>query len=295
MSDLKGTAVALITPFTENGAVDTQALSELVDFNINSGVDYLVVLGTTAETVCLNSSERQMIIDTVVLATKKRVPLVLGMGSNNTAALIEELQRVDLSDFAAILSVTPYYNKPSQRGLKAHFKAVAESTSKDIILYNVPGRTGVDMSVDTIVELSSIPNIIGIKEAAGSIEKIQQLVSRTEEDFLVISGDDATAAQSVLAGGSGVISVLGQAVPKEFSTMISAALNSETSMANEIDQRLASLSELIFEEGNPSGIKVLCSHLGYGTPKVRLPLVEASKGLKSKLITAFDLQKSTAL
>jgi 4-hydroxy-tetrahydrodipicolinate synthase len=294
MSDLKGTAVALITPFTENGAVDTQALSELVDFNINSGVDYLVVLGTTAETVCLNSSERQMIIDTVVLATKKRVPLVLGMGSNNTAALIEELQRVDLSDFAAILSVTPYYNKPSQRGLKAHFKAVAESTSKDIILYNVPGRTGVDMSVDTIVELSSIPNIIGIKEAAGSIEKIQQLVSRTEEDFLVISGDDATAAQSVLAGGSGVISVLGQAVPKEFSTMISAALNSETSMANEIDQRLASLSELIFEEGNPSGIKVLCSHLGYGTPKVRLPLLEASKGLKSKLITAFDLQKSTA-
>ena len=294
MSDLKGTAVALITPFTENGAVDTQALSELVDFNINSGVDYLVVLGTTAETVCLNSSERQMIIDTVVLATKKRVPLVLGMGSNNTAALIEELQRVDLSDFAAILSVTPYYNKPSQRGLKAHFKAVAESTSKDIILYNVPGRTGVDMSVDTIVELSSIPNIIGIKEAAGSIEKIQQLVSRTEEDFLVISGDDATAAQSVLAGGSGVISVLGQAMPKEFSTMISAALNSETSMANEIDQRLASLSELIFEEGNPSGIKVLCSHLGYGTPKVRLPLVEASKGLKSKLITAFDLQKSTA-
>ena len=295
MSDLKGTAVALITPFTENGAVDTQALSELVDFNINSGVDYLVVLGTTAETVCLNSSERQMIIDTVVLATKKRVPLVLGMGSNNTAALIEELQRVDLSDFAAILSVTPYYNKPSQRGLIAHFKAVAESTSKDIILYNVPGRTGVDMSVDTIVELSSIPNIIGIKEAAGSIEKIQQLVSRTEEDFLVISGDDATAAQSVLAGGSGVISVLGQAVPKEFSTMISAALNSETSMANEIDQRLASLSELIFEEGNPSGIKVLCSHLGYGTPKVRLPLLEASKGLKSKLITAFDLQKSTAL
>jgi 4-hydroxy-tetrahydrodipicolinate synthase len=294
MSDLKGTAVALITPFTENGAVDTQALSELVDFNINSGVDYLVVLGTTAETVCLNSSERQMIIDTVVLATKKRVPLVLGMGSNNTAALIEELQRVDLSDFAAILSVTPYYNKPSQRGLKAHFKAVAESTSKDIILYNVPGRTGVDMSVDTIVELSSIPNIIGIKEAAGSIEKIQQLVARTEEDFLVISGDDATAAQSVLAGGSGVISVLGQAMPKEFSTMISAALNSETSMANEIDQRLASLSELIFEEGNPSGIKVLCSHLGYGTPKVRLPLVEASKGLKSKLITAFDLQKSTA-
>lgn len=294
MSDLKGTAVALITPFTENGAVDTQALSELVDFNINSGVDYLVVLGTTAETVCLNSSERQMIIDTVVLATKKRVPLVLGMGSNNTAALIEELQRVDLSDFAAILSVTPYYNKPSQRGLIAHFKAVAESTSKDIILYNVPGRTGVDMSVDTIVELSSIPNIIGIKEAAGSIEKIQQLVARTEEDFLVISGDDATAAQSVLAGGSGVISVLGQAMPKEFSTMISAALNSETSMANEIDQRLASLSELIFEEGNPSGIKVLCSHLGYGTPKVRLPLLEASKGLKSKLITAFDLQKSTA-
>lgn len=294
MSDLKGTAVALITPFTENGAVDTQALSELVDFNINSGVDYLVVLGTTAETVCLNSSERQMIIDTVVLATKKRVPLVLGMGSNNTAALIEELQRVDLSDFAAILSVTPYYNKPSQRGLIAHFKAVAESTSKDIILYNVPGRTGVDMSVDTIVELSSIPNIIGIKEAAGSIEKIQQLVARTEEDFLVISGDDVTAAQSVLAGGSGVISVLGQAIPKEFSTMISAALNSETSMANEIDQRLASLSELIFEEGNPSGIKVLCSHLGYGTPKVRLPLLEASKGLKSKLITAFDLQKSTA-
>src|SRR6056300_658917 len=214
MSDLKGTGVALITPFTENGAVDTNALTELVNFNIEAGVDYLVVLGTTAETVTLNASEKQMIIDTVVLATKNRVPLVLGMGSNNTAALIEDLQRQDLSDFDANLSVTPYYNKPSQRGLIAHFKAVAESTSKDIILYNVPGRTGVDMSVDTIVELSAIPNIIGIKEAAGSIEKIQQLVARTEEDFLVISGDDATASQTVLVGGDGVISVLGQALPK---------------------------------------------------------------------------------
>lgn len=295
MSDLKGTGVALITPFTENGAVDTNALTELVNFNIEAGVDYLVVLGTTAETVTLNASEKQMIIDTVVLATKNRVPLVLGMGSNNTAALIEDLQRQDLSDFDAILSVTPYYNKPSQRGLIAHFKAVAESTSKDIILYNVPGRTGVDMSVDTIVELSAIPNIIGIKEAAGSIEKIQQLVARTEEDFLVISGDDATASQTVLVGGDGVISVLGQALPKEFSTMINAGLNGDIPQAEELDSQLAALSELIFEEGNPSGIKVLCSHLGYGTAMVRLPLVEASSGLESKLITALELQKSLSL
>ncbi|NVJ63004.1 MAG: 4-hydroxy-tetrahydrodipicolinate synthase [Flavobacteriaceae bacterium] len=295
MSDLKGTGVALITPFTENGAVDTNALTELVNFNIEAGVDYLVVLGTTAETVTLNASEKQMIIDTVVLATKNRVPLVLGMGSNNTAALIEDLQRQDLSDFDAILSVTPYYNKPSQRGLIAHFKAVAESTSKDIILYNVPGRTGVDMSVETIVELSTIPNIIGIKEAAGSIEKIQQLVARTEEDFLVISGDDATASQTVLVGGDGVISVLGQALPKEFSTMINAGLNGDIPQAEELDSQLAALSELIFEEGNPSGIKVLCSHLGYGTAKVRLPLVEASSGLESKLITALELQKSLSL
>lgn len=295
MSDLKGTGVALITPFTTNGAVDTIALAELVEFNIESGIDYLVVLGTTAETVTLNAAEKQMVIDTVVSANKKRLPLVIGMGSNNTAALVDELHGADLSDFSAILSVTPYYNKPTQKGLIAHFKAVAEATSKDLILYNVPGRTGVDMSVETILELATIPNIIGVKEAAGSLDKIQQLVEESDDDFLIISGDDVTASKSVLIGGDGVISVLGQALPREFSSMINAGLNGDSSSADELDAQLAQLSELIFEEGNPCGVKVLCSKLGFGSKQVRLPLVEASQALEAKIYSALELQKSTTL
>lgn len=295
MSDLKGTGVALITPFTTNGAVDTIALAELVEFNIESGIDYLVVLGTTAETVTLNAAEKQMVIDTVVSANKKRLPLVIGMGSNNTAALVDELHGADLSEFSAILSVTPYYNKPTQKGLIAHFKAVAEATSKDLILYNVPGRTGVDMSVETILELATIPNIIGVKEAAGSLDKIQQLVEESDDDFLIISGDDVTASKSVLIGGDGVISVLGQALPREFSSMINAGLNGDSSSADELDAQLAQLSELIFEEGNPCGVKVLCSKLGFGSKQVRLPLVEASQALEAKIYSALELQKSTTL
>ena len=295
MSDLKGTGVALITPFTTNGAVDTIALAELVEFNIESGIDYLVVLGTTAETVTLNAAEKQMVIDTVVSANKKRLPLVIGMGSNNTAALVDELHGADLSEFSAILSVTPYYNKPTQKGLIAHFKAVAEATSKDLILYNVPGRTGVDMSVETILELATIPNTIGVKEAAGSLDKIQQLVEESDDDFLIISGDDVTASKSVLIGGDGVISVLGQALPREFSSMINAGLNGDSSSADELDAQLAQLSELIFEEGNPCGVKVLCSKLGFGSKQVRLPLVEASQALEAKIYSALELQKSTTL
>jgi len=294
MNRLKGTGVALITPFTINGVVDTKALADLVNYNIKEGVDYLVVLGTTAETVTLNASEKQMVIDTVVMTNKGRLPLVLGMGSNNTMALVEDIQRADLSDFQAILSVTPYYNKPTQHGLIAHFKAVASATSKDIILYNVPGRTGVDMSVDTIIELSEIPNIIGIKEASDSLDKIKQLIKRSPEEFLVISGDDATASKTVLAGGDGVISVLGQALPKAFSSMITAALESNSALARLLDTQLAELSELIFEEGNPAGIKVLCAYLGYGTAHVRLPLVKASSALESKLLNALEHQKSIA-
>lgn len=295
MSKLKGTGVALITPFTVNGAVDTEALSALVNYNIEAGVNYLVVLGTTAETVTLNAAEKQMVIDTVIMTNNSRLPLVLGMGSNNTAELVEDLQRTDLSGFEAILSVTPYYNKPTQEGLIAHFKAVADVTSKDIILYNVPGRTGVDMSVETILELAEIPNIIGIKEATGSLDKIQQLVAGSSDDFLIISGDDATASKTVLAGGDGVISVLGQALPKEFSTMINAGLEANETLANELDCQLSELSVLIFEEGNPSGIKVLCSKLGFGTINVRLPLVNASSQLEFKLIRALELQKSSAI
>lgn len=296
MNKLRGTGVALVTPFTVNGAIDTHALGELVEYNISSGVDYLVVLGTTAESVTLSASEKQLVIDTVLLANEGRLPLVLGFGGNNTASLVDELSRNKFEGFDAILSVTPYYNRPSQNGLVAHYKALAEVSPLPILLYNVPSRTGCDLSIESILTLAkSCPNIIGIKEATNDLHKVAELIELKPAEFLVFSGDDSTALDTVLLGGDGVISVIGQSLPREFSSMINAGLKRENSTANSINEQLANLVTLIFKEGNPTGVKALNEILGYGLSEVRLPLMSASDELKDSLATALKKLRVTSL
>ncbi len=284
MKKLVGTGVALVTPFTEDLQVDVAALSRIVDFCVDGGVDYLVVLGTTGESVTLSKKEKQLVATTVVAANAGRLPLVLGIGGNNTAAIIEELQQQDLSDFDAILSVSPYYNKPTQEGIYQHFKAIATATEKDIILYNVPSRTGSNMLPETTLRLANdCGNIIAIKEASGDMGQIRQILHNKPAEFYVLSGDDVTALDTVLAGGSGVISVLGQGLPTEFSKMIRLGLQGESREAKALHQSLATGMELIFEEGNPAGIKAIFELLGLCNATVRLPLIEATQSLKNKL------------
>lgn len=284
MKELQGTGVALVTPFTEALTVDTDALRALVRHCINGGLDYLVVLGTTGEAVTLNKREKQLVIDIVVQENKDQLPLVIGMGGNNTQALTEELKAMDLSPFSAVLSVSPYYNKPSQEGIYQHYKAVASASSRPIILYNVPGRTGSNVLPDTVLRLArDCENIIGVKEASGDLEQIRYLITASPEGFLVISGDDTTAKATVEMGGHGVISVLGQAIPGNFSAMMKAAAAGQSTQANTFQEQLLEGMQLIFEEGNPSGIKAMLEHIGICDAYVRLPLVEATAALKSRI------------
>ncbi|WP_149276028.1 4-hydroxy-tetrahydrodipicolinate synthase [Pareuzebyella sediminis] len=287
MEKLKGTGVALITPFKEDLSLDIDALHRIVDYCIEGGVDYLVVLGTTGETATLTKAEKQTIIDTVTIANAGRLPLVVGIGGNNTAAVIDDLQSLDLTNFDAVLSVSPYYNRPTQEGIFRHFEAIANVSPKPIILYNVPGRTGSNMLPDTVVRLATeVENIVGIKEAAGSLLQVHELLKKCPKDFLIISGDDATALPTVLAGGSGVISVLGQGLPAEFSEMIRAGLDRDVDVAYQNHYALLEGMDLIFREGNPAGIKALFEALNLSYASVRLPLVEATPTLK-KQITNF--------
>ena len=286
MKKFIGTGVALVTPFTKEASVDTIALTNIVNHVIDGGIEYLVVLGTTAENAVLSLEEKQLVIDTVVKANNKRLPIVLGIGGNNTAAVIEELQTRDLSDIDAILSVSPYYNKPTQEGIYQHFKAVATATTKPIIIYNVPGRTASNIFPQTVIRLANdFDNIIGVKEAAGDIVQAMRLIKDTPKDFLIISGDDMITLPMVQAGGAGVISVIGQGYPKEFSEMVRMALAGKMREANELHYKLMPSIDYIFEEGNPAGIKAVFEILGLSTAIVRLPLVEASATLKEKLRT----------
>ncbi len=286
METLVGTGVALVTPFKEDLTVDVAALERIVEFNLQGGVDYLVVLGTTAESATLSKSEKQLVIDVVVRTNAGRLPLVLGIGGNNTMALVEELRNTDLSEFEAVLSVSPYYNKPTQEGIFRHFKALAEASPKPIILYNVPGRTGSNMLPETTLRLAhEVDNIIAIKEASGDMVQIDKIIKEKPEGFLVISGDDFTALPTVLAGGAGVISVLGQGLPRQFSKMMNLGLQGESEAAYQIHHTLLPLMGLIFEEGNPAGIKSVFENLGLANRTVRLPLVEASTPLQNKIGT----------
>ena len=290
MKELIGTGVALITPFKLDLSIDHQALTAIVEFNITNGVNYLVICGTTGESVTLSTEEKKAITQTVIAANNGRVPLVIGIGGNNTAAVIAELKSTDLSEITAVLSVAPYYSKPTQEGFYQHFKAIAEATNTPIILYNVPGRTAKNVEASTVLRLANdFESIVAIKEAGNNMDQYLELIAHKPEGFLVISGDDDLVLGVTLAGGAGVISVIGQAFPKEFSEMIQLGLESEVKASRNLEIRLMPIINLIFEENNPAGIKAVLKNKGFCNGLVRLPLVPATTVLQSK-IDAFVAQ-----
>jgi 4-hydroxy-tetrahydrodipicolinate synthase len=271
---LTGMGVALITPFNEDETVDYTALGRLVDYQIKNGIDYLVVLGTTAETATLTDEEKKQVSAFIINHVKKRVPIVLGVGGNCTRAVVEELQTKDFSGVDAILSVTPYYNKPSQEGLYQHYKAIAQATKLPIILYNVPGRTGVNMTTETTLRLArEFDNIVAIKEASGNITQMDEIIKNKPRDFMVISGDDGITFPLITLGAVGVISVIGNAFPKEFSRMVRLALKGDYHNALEIHHNFTELFNLLFVDGNPAGVKCMLNAMGFIENKLRLPLV----------------------
>tara|TARA_R110000868_G_scaffold150050_9_gene372886 strand:+ start:1 stop:879 length:879 start_codon:yes stop_codon:yes gene_type:complete len=283
-SKFLGTGVALVTPFKSDLSVDHQALTNIVNFNIDNGTDYLVISGTTGESVTITKKEKQDIIATITKANNSRVPMVLGIGGNNTMAVIDEIKNTDLTNIDAILSVSPYYSKPTQEGIYQHFKAISEASPIDIILYNVPGRTSKNVEVSTTLRLANdFDNIIAVKEAGNNVAQYLELIENKPSDFLIISGDDDLALGVVLAGGAGVISVIGQAFPKDFSNMIRLGLNGETKEAYKLHFKLMDVIGYIFEENNPAGIKAVFEVLNLCKDTVRLPLVPASNQLKQKI------------
>jgi len=284
-----GTGVALVTPFKSDLSIDHEALTNIVNFNIENGTDYLVICGTTGESVTITKQEKKDIIATISKANNGRLPMVLGIGGNNTAHVIEEIQDTDLSIFDAILSVSPYYSKPTQEGLYQHFKAISEASPIDVILYNVPGRTSKNMEPETTLRLArDFKNVVAVKEAGNNVAQYLRLLKDKPEDFLVISGDDDLALGVVLAGGAGVISVIGQAFPKEFSNMIKLGLKGEAKKAYDIHYKLMDVTGYIFEENNPAGIKAVFQALNLCQDTVRLPLVPASDKLKQKIKSFID-------
>ena len=284
MQKFVGTGVALVTPFKKDSSIDFTALSKLVEFNIANGVDYLVINGTTGESVTVSKEERQRIVDVIVSVNKGRVPLVLGLGGNNTTAVIAEILSSDLTHIDAVLSVAPYYSKPTQEGFYQHFKAIALASPKPIILYNVPGRTSKNMDSQTTLRLASdFSNIIAVKEAGNNVQQYLELIKNKPKDFLIISGDDDLALNVVLAGASGVISVIGQAFPKEFSTLIRLGLQGKNKEAYKLHYKLMDIISMIFSENNPSGIKAVLQCLGITSNEVRLPLVKASEKLQKEI------------
>ena len=284
MQKFIGTGVALVTPFKDDLTLDVDALIKLVNFNIDNGTDYLVINGTTAESATISKEEKEQIIAVIVEVNNKRLPLVLGIGGNNTSEVIRELRTRDFSGIDGILSVAPYYSKPTQEGFYQHFKALAEVTDMPIILYNVPGRTAKNMEAATTLRLANdFKNIVGVKEAGNNQQQYNTLLKDKPADFLIISGDDDLALGVALAGGSGVISVIGQAFPKEFSAMIRHGLQGNNNEGYEIHFKMMDVIDLIFEENNPAGIKTVLQELGICSNNVRLPLVKASEALIAKI------------
>lgn len=284
MQSLIGTGVALATPFRKDFSIDTEALIRIVNFSIDGGVEYLVAMGTTAENATMSKDEKEFVIQTIVDTNNGRLPLVLGVGGNNTMEVVEELKNRDLSPFAAILSISPYYNKPTQEGVYQHFKAISEASTIPVILYNVPSRTGSNMLPSTVMRLANdFKNIIAVKEAAGDMVQAMQLLKNKPKDFLVLSGDDMIALPMVLAGGSGVISVIGQGFPKEFSEMIRLGLNRKVDDAFKTHYLLLDSIDMIFEQGNPAGIKQVFHSMGIAENTVRLPLVKVDDLLASRI------------
>jgi 4-hydroxy-tetrahydrodipicolinate synthase len=272
--NLTGLGVALITPFKEDESVDYDALGRLIDYQIQNGVDYIVTLGTTAETPTLTDDEKTKITALVVDRVRGRVPVILGVGGNNTAAIAKTLETSDFRGIDAILSVTPYYNKPSQEGIYWHYKAVSEASSLPVILYNVPGRTGVNMSAETTLRIANdFKNVIAVKEASGDITQMDDIIKRKPDHFEVISGDDGVTFPLITLGAIGVISVIGNAFPKEFGRMVRLALAGDYQSARTIHHSFSELFKLLFVDGNPAGVKSMLNMMGYIENRLRLPLV----------------------
>jgi 4-hydroxy-tetrahydrodipicolinate synthase len=270
----KGLGIALVTPFKEDGSVDYKSLVRLVEYQLDNGADFLCILATTGETPVLTADEKQKIKETIVSLVGGRVPILMGCGGNNTAAIVEELQTRDFQGIDGILSVCPYYNKPSQEGLYQHFKTIAAATKLPVVLYNVPGRTGVNMTAATTVRLANdCENIVAIKEASGNLEQVDEIIKNKPNDFDVISGDDALTFPMVSCGAVGVISVIGNALPKEFSKMIRLQMRGEYDPARKIHHRFTDLFSLLFVDGNPAGVKAMLSEMGFIENVLRLPLV----------------------
>lgn len=289
MQQLRGTGVALATPFNKDLSVDFDGLTAVVEHCIAGGVDYLVMLGTTAENVTLTSVEKQQVVAHIRSVVDKRKPLVLGVGGNNTQVIIDELKTLDTTGITAILSVSPAYSKPTQAGIYAHFSAVAKASPLPVVLYNVPSRTGSNMLPETVLRLAGeFENIIGIKEAAGDMVQILKLLKDRPQGFMVISGDDMLALPLVSAGGDGVISVIGQGVVAQFCEMIRDGLEGAFAKAYKAQFKLMPIIDLIFEEGNPAGIKAVLAAKNICKPEVRLPLVKASAALQQKIAKYLD-------
>lgn len=281
----RGLGVAMITPFMADGNIDFPALTKLTHYLIEGGVNYLVVQGTTGESPVLSKEEKEAVLSCVAEAAAKRVPIVYGVGGNNTTAIAASLKSLNPAIVDGILSVSPYYNKPTQEGIYQHYKVLAESTSLPIILYNVPGRTASNMLPDCTLRLArDFKNIVGVKEASGNMEQIMDIINRKPAGFLVISGDDGITLPILAAGGDGVISVIGNAFPHIFSDMVQKALNGSMEEARRLHYTLFPVVPLLFVEGNPAGIKEATAHLGLTTSKLRLPLVNVSEGVQAKII-----------
>lgn len=278
-----GLGVAMVTPFNKENEIDYNATEKLIEYLINGGVNYIVVLGTTGEAATLSDKEKKSLVKFVIKKNDKRVPIVVGVGGNDTKHVIESIDSYDYDNIDAILSVTPYYNKPSQKGLEMHYKEIASNSPVPVILYNVPGRTGVNMTSDTTLKLSQVSNIVAIKEASGNLNQISYILRDKPESFQVISGDDGLALPQLALGLDGVISVLGNAFPKPFSEMIHLALNGNFAEARKIHLKLIEITDALFVEGNPAGVKAALNIKGIIENNLRLPLVPISESTFYKL------------
>ena len=292
-SKFKATGVAIVTPFNKDGSIDYKSLNKLVDFIIKGGVEYVVVLGTTGESVTLSKEEKQSVVTHVIENVNKRVPIVLGLGGNNTQEILSAFKKSsDFNNIDAILSVSPYYNKPNQRGIYQHYKAIAESSPLPIILYNVPGRTASNVTSDTTIKLATdFKNIIAVKEASGNLEQCMKIVKHRPKDFLVISGDDMLTLPMIAAGADGVISVVANAFPKDFSEMTRQILAGNVKDAQKLHYKLTDIIEQLFADGNPAGVKAVLEMLKICSPTVRLPLVNVNKATQNALKEMVEIYK----
>ena len=284
----KGTGIALITPFKQDHSIDVEALDEIVNHVIDNGADFLVVLGTTSEATTLTAEEKKLVINTILKTNNNRLPVLLGMGGNNTQAVIEAVRTQDFTGIQGILSVVPYYNKPNQRGMKAHFEAIADASPVPVVVYNVPGRVGVNLQAATCVDLAKHPNIIAVKEASGNLQQIMEILRDKPADFDVLSGDDGITQPLMALGAQGVISVAANAYTKPFSRMMRAMKEGRTDEALRLHYAMLKMNQLIFADGNPAGIKCLMSHMGLCENVLRLPLVKANEKVEADIIEEWE-------